>query len=77
MANFLENQLLTAAQMIERQLDQQLDQLDNVDSDDLKSIREQRLKEMKDLNCKKQEWLKNVGVLAININFYTIFMKRN
>lgn len=59
MANFLENQLLTAAQMIERQLDQQLDQLDNVDSDDLKSIREQRLKEMKDLNCKKQEWLKN------------------
>ncbi|XP_011184350.2 thioredoxin domain-containing protein 9 [Zeugodacus cucurbitae] len=59
MANMLENQLLTAAQMIERQLDQQLDQLENLDSDDLKSIREQRLKEMKDLNRKKQEWLKN------------------
>uniref|UniRef100_A0A0A1X3K9 Thioredoxin domain-containing protein 9 n=1 Tax=Zeugodacus cucurbitae TaxID=28588 RepID=A0A0A1X3K9_ZEUCU len=59
MANMLENQLLTAAQLIERQLDQQLDQLENLDSDDLKSIREQRLKEMKDLNRKKQEWLKN------------------
>ncbi|CAD6994168.1 thioredoxin domain-containing protein 9 [Ceratitis capitata] len=59
MANMLENQLLTAAQMIERQLDQQLDQLDNLDTDDLKSIREQRLKEMKELNRKKQEWLQN------------------
>ncbi|XP_036324389.1 thioredoxin domain-containing protein 9 [Rhagoletis pomonella] len=59
MANMLENQLLTAAELIEKQLDQQLNQLGNLDSDDLKSIREQRLKEMKDLNRKKQEWLKN------------------
>ncbi|XP_017476295.1 PREDICTED: thioredoxin domain-containing protein 9 [Rhagoletis zephyria] len=59
MANMLENQLLTATELIEKQLDQQLDQLGNLDSDDLKSIREQRLKEMKDLNRKKQEWLKN------------------
>lgn len=55
----LENQLLTTAQMIEKQLDQQINQLDNLDSDDLKSIREERLKQMKDLNRKKQEWLKN------------------
>jgi len=59
MANMLENQLMSAAQMIEKQLDQQLDQLENLDSDDLKTIREQRLREMKDLNKKKQEWLKN------------------
>ncbi|XP_053952221.1 thioredoxin domain-containing protein 9 [Anastrepha obliqua] len=59
MANMLENQLLTTAQMIEKQLDQQINQLDNLDSDDLKSIREERLKQMKDLNRKKQEWLKN------------------
>ncbi|XP_067616595.1 thioredoxin domain-containing protein 9 [Eurosta solidaginis] len=59
MANLLENQLLTATQMIEKQLDQQLNQLDNLDTDDLKSLREQRLKEMKELNHKKQEWLKN------------------
>lgn len=61
MANILENQLFTAAKTIEQQLDQQLDRLDNLDSDDLKVLREQRLREMKDLNNKKQEWLRNVG----------------
>lgn len=59
MAHLLENQLITAAQTIEKQLDQQLDRLENLDSDDLKAIREQRLREMKDLNNKKQEWLRN------------------
>jgi len=61
MAHLLENQLFTAAKTIEQQLDQQLDRLDNLDSDDLKALREQRLREMKDLNNKKQEWLRNVG----------------
>ncbi|XP_037732189.1 thioredoxin domain-containing protein 9 [Drosophila subpulchrella] len=59
MAHLLENQLFTAAKTIEQQLDQQLDRLDNLDSDDLKTLREQRLREMKDLNNKKQEWLRN------------------
>ncbi|XP_016943690.3 thioredoxin domain-containing protein 9 [Drosophila suzukii] len=59
MAHLLENQLFTAAKTIEQQLDQQLDRLDNLDSDDLKALREQRLREMKDLNNKKQEWLRN------------------
>ncbi|XP_037949880.1 thioredoxin domain-containing protein 9-like [Teleopsis dalmanni] len=59
MSNMLENQLMTAAQVIEKQLDQQLDRLENLDSDDLKTIREQRLKEMKQQNLQKQEWLKN------------------
>ncbi|KAH8280156.1 hypothetical protein KR018_012561 [Drosophila ironensis] len=59
MANLLENQLFNAAKTIEQQLDQQLDRLDNLDSDDLKVLREQRLREMKELNSKKQEWLRN------------------
>lgn len=59
MAHILENQLMTAAQHIEQQLDQQLDRLENLGTDDLQMIREQRIKEMKELNKKKQEWLAN------------------
>lgn len=61
MANMLENQLAAVAQVIERQLDDQLDRLDTLDTDDLKAIREQRIREMKEFNVKKQEWLKNVS----------------
>ncbi|XP_073815252.1 thioredoxin domain-containing protein 9 [Musca autumnalis] len=59
MANVLENQLAAVASVIEKQLDDQLDRLENLDTDDLKAIREQRIKEMRELNQKKQEWLKN------------------
>lgn len=59
MAHVLENQLINAAQHIEQQLDQQLDRLENLGTDDLQLIREQRIKEMKELNKKKQEWLAN------------------
>lgn len=59
MANMLENQLAAVTQVIEKQLDDQLDRFDNLDKDDLKVLREQRIREMKDLNQKKQEWLKN------------------
>lgn len=61
MANILENQLAGLTQVIEKQLDEQLERFDNLDKDDLKAIREQRLKEMKELNLKKQEWIKNVS----------------
>ncbi|XP_055847724.1 thioredoxin domain-containing protein 9 [Episyrphus balteatus] len=59
MAHILENQLINAAQHIEQQLDQQLDRLESLGTDDLQMIREQRIKEMKELNKKKQEWLAN------------------
>lgn len=56
----LENQLFAAAQVIEQQLDQEFDRLDNLDTEDLKALREKRIQEMKKLNNKKQEWLRNV-----------------
>ncbi|XP_034115486.1 thioredoxin domain-containing protein 9 [Drosophila nasuta] len=59
MAHILENQLFAAAQVIEQQLDQEFDRLDNLDTDDLKALREKRIQEMKKLNNKKQEWLRN------------------
>lgn len=60
MSHMLENQLFAAAQVIEQQLDQEFDRLDNLDSEDLKALREKRIQEMKKLNNKKQEWLRNV-----------------
>jgi len=59
MANVLESHIINAAQVIEKQLDQQLERLDNLDSDDLKVLREKRLREMKEQNKKQQEWLEN------------------
>lgn len=59
MSNIMETQLLNAAQHIEQQLDQQIERLDNLDTDDLRLIREQRLRELKDMNRKKQDWLQN------------------
>ena len=61
MANMLENQLAGITQVIEKQLDEQLERFDNLDKDDLKTLREQRIREMKEYNDKKQEWLKNVS----------------
>lgn len=60
MSHMLENQLFAAAQVIEQQLDQEFDRLDNLDTEDLKALREKRIQEMKKLNNKKQEWLRNV-----------------
>lgn len=62
----LENQLFAAAQVIEQQLDQEFDRLDNLDSEDLKALREKRIQEMKKLNNKKQEWLRNVRNIIIS-----------
>ena len=67
MANMLENQLAGITQVIEKQLDEQLERFDNLDKDDLKTLREQRMREMKEYNDKKQEWLKNVSKLVISV----------
>lgn len=73
MANILENQLAGITQVIEKQLDEQLERFDNLDKDDLKTLREQRLREMKEYNGKKQEWLKNVSNGVQVIDFFLFF----
>lgn len=73
MANILENQLAGLTQVIEKQLDEQLERFDNLDKDDLKAIREQRIREMKELNLKKQEWLKNVSRNLLILNYFIRF----
>lgn len=44
---------------IERQLDDEIDKLDNLNIDDIHALREKRLKELKEGAKKKQEWLAN------------------
>lgn len=67
MSHMLENQLFAAAQVIEQQLDQEFDRLDNLDTEDLKALREKRIQEMKKLNNKKQEWLRNVRTILSHV----------
>lgn len=59
MANMMDNAIIAAAQQIERQLDQQLDKLDSMKTDDIQVLREQRLREMKAMKKKQEEWIAN------------------
>lgn len=55
----VEQQLIAATQIIERQLDSEIERLDNLDSEDLDAIRRERLNAMKKRQQKKQEWITN------------------
>lgn len=59
MENLVQNQIISAAVQLERQLDSELNRLDALDSDDLQSLRDQRMREMKKLQEQKQIWLNN------------------
>lgn len=59
MDNLIQNQLVTAAVHLERQLDAEINRIDALDTDDLQALRDQRLKEMKKLQSQKQQWLAN------------------
>jgi hypothetical protein len=61
MENLIQNQLVTAAVQLEKQLDNEIQRLDNLGIDDLEQIRENRLKELKKLAVQKQEWKNNVS----------------
>lgn len=62
MAGMVEQQLVAATQIIEKQLDAEIERLDNLDSDDLDAIRRDRLAAMKKRQEKKQEWIANVSI---------------
>lgn len=52
--------LMSAAQQLENQLDNEIQKLDNLTVDDIDSIREKRLKEMKARQEKIIVWKSNV-----------------
>lgn len=61
----VEQQLVAATQIIERQLDAEIERLDNLDAEDLDAIRRDRLAAMKKRQQKKQDWIANVRNMII------------
>lgn len=56
----MEQILVTAAKQLEKQLDSEIDRLDNLGTDDIEAIRDRRLKEMKQRQEKIIQWKQNV-----------------
>lgn len=52
--------LVSAAKQLEKQLDSEIDRLENLTVDDIDAIREKRLKEMKERQEKIIHWKNNV-----------------
>ena len=74
MEQLIQSQLVTAALQLERQLDSEIDKLDNLGTEDIEELREHRLKEMKKLAEKKQEWKANVCTYNLFIIQFVIFL---
>ncbi|XP_059056027.1 thioredoxin domain-containing protein 9 [Achroia grisella] len=55
----MEQIIQQVAKNVEKQLDDEIERLDQLDSGDLEAIRQQRINEMKQRAKKKQEWLAN------------------
>ncbi|KPA84916.1 ATP binding protein-like protein [Leptomonas pyrrhocoris] len=58
MADPNEQALLQIAQQIERAVDDELDRVDHLDDDELFAIRQKRLKQLKEVQARRDEWLK-------------------
>lgn len=56
----MEQILVSAAKQLEKQLDSEIDRLDNLGGDDIEAIRDRRLKEMKQRQEKIVQWKQNV-----------------
>ena len=56
----MDQQVIQAAKVVETMVDKEMQRLDNLDGDDLQRIRQDRLKEMKKLAEKKEQW-KQIG----------------
>lgn len=52
--------LVSAAKQLEKQLDNEIERLDNLGTDDIEAIRERRIAEMKQRQEKMIKWKQNV-----------------
>ncbi|XP_055603166.1 thioredoxin domain-containing protein 9-like [Uranotaenia lowii] len=59
MEQVLQNNLISAAVQLEKQLDNELSRLDSLGGEDLEKLREQRIQEMKKQAAQRQEWKNN------------------
>ncbi|TNN12305.1 Thioredoxin domain-containing protein isoform 1 [Schistosoma japonicum] len=56
-SELIESQLIKTAQILEDTLDEQINYLDNLNDDDLETIRQLRIKQMKEESKQRSEWL--------------------
>lgn len=56
----MDQMLVSAAMQLEKQLDNEIERLDNLGTDDIEAIRERRIKEMKQRQEKTIQWKQNV-----------------
>lgn len=56
----MDQMLVSAAMQLEKQLDSEIERLDNLGTDDIEQIRERRIKEMKQRQEKTIQWKQNV-----------------
>ncbi|XP_043256000.1 thioredoxin domain-containing protein 9 [Colletes gigas] len=57
MESVLQQKMIDATHCVEKQLDTELEKLDNLDIGDIEKLRENRLKQLKTLQQQKQNWL--------------------
>ena len=57
----MQAQLVSAAQQLEQQLDDEITRLDRLGTDDLERIRRERIAEMKRMKEKRHQWHANVS----------------
>ncbi|XP_015609327.1 thioredoxin domain-containing protein 9 [Cephus cinctus] len=57
MDTLIQQKVIEVANQVEKQLDAELEKLDNLDIDDIEKLREKRLRDMKKLQQQKQTWL--------------------
>ena len=61
METAMQAQLVSAAQQLEQQLDDEISRLDRLGTDDLENIRRERIAEMKRMKEKRHQWHANVS----------------
>ncbi|XP_014215322.1 thioredoxin domain-containing protein 9 isoform X2 [Copidosoma floridanum] len=57
MDHLIQQKVVEIASEVEKQLDSEIEKLDNLNIDDIEKLREQRLKEMKKMQQQKRTWL--------------------
>jgi hypothetical protein len=62
----MEQMLVSAAMQLEKQLDSEIDRLDNLGLDDIEAIRDKRIKQMKERQEKIIQWKQKVSKKKTN-----------
>lgn len=65
MEQIIQQKVAELASHVEKQLDSEIEKLDNLNIDDIEKLREKRLQEMKKMQHQKQIWLSLVCVYIL------------